>query len=243
MVIHDIHPIALCKGPRDNSHFAYRAEPGTICDTACYVWYINGPGPKILVDAGANASTFTKRGTLETDLMSVEDGLARFSLKPDDIDIVIMTHLHCDHAALANLYKRANFVVQKKELDYARNPHPIDAVLYDRFSLEGLNWDVIDGDREIIPGVSTVLTPGHTPGGQSIEVDTSSGKAIITGFCCTLNTFTQTEEMKRRGWEVTTPLIHHDVREAYNSVLGVKRRADIILALHDPKYIRVKRIP
>ena len=243
MSLYDVHPIALCQGPRDSSHFAYRAEPGTVCNTACYVWYIKGPGLNILVDAGAEASIFTRRGTPETDLVSVEYGLSRFSLKPDDIDIVIMTHLHCDHVALAHLYKKAKFVVQKKELGYARNPHPIDAVLYDRSSLEGLNWEVIEGDRKIAPGISAVLTPGHTPGGQSIEVSTSSGTAVITGFCCTLATFNQTEEMKQRGWEVTTPLIHHDVCEAYNSVLKVKHRADIILALHDPKYIGIKRIP
>jgi hypothetical protein len=49
--------------------------------------------------------------------------------------------------------------------------------------------------------------------------------------------------MKRRGWEVTAPLIHHDVREAYDSVLNVKHRADIIVALHDPIFIGKETIP
>jgi N-acyl homoserine lactone hydrolase len=243
MHAHHIYPIALCEGPRDSSHFAYRSEPGTICNTACYIWYIETPEVQILIDAGANALTFTERGTLETDLISVEDGLRRLGTKPKDIDIVIATHLHCDHIALSHLYKNAKFVVQKRELEYAFNPHPIDAVLYDRPSFEGLNWEIIDGDTEIVPGVSVFLTPGHSPGGQSVEVETPAGKAVITGFCCTLDTFTQTREMKRRGWEVTAPLIHHDVREAYNSVLKVKRRADIILALHDPTFIKKEKIP
>lgn len=243
MAIHCIRPIALCEGPRDSSHFAYRSKPGIICNTACYVWYIESPSDKILVDAGASASTFTSRGTPETDLMSVEDGLARLGLKPEDIDIVIMTHLHCDHIALGYLYKNAKFIIQKRELDYARNPHPIDAELYDRPSFEGLNWEVIDGDREIIPGVSVFLTTGHSPGGQSIEVNILSGKTVITGFCCTLNTFTQTEEMKRRGWEVTIPLIHQNALQTYNSVLEVKRRADIIIPLHEPAFIVREKIP
>jgi N-acyl homoserine lactone hydrolase len=243
MHTHYIYPIALCEGPRDSSHFAYRSEPGTICNTACYIWYIETPEAKILIDAGANALTFTERGAPETDLISVEDGLRRFRTKPEDIDIVIATHLHCDHIALNYLYKNAKFVVQKRELEYALNPHPIDAVLYDRPSFEGLNWEIIDGDTEIVPGVSVFLTPGHSPGGQSVEVETPAGKAVITGFCCTLDTFTQTREMKRRRWEVTAPLIHHDVREAYNSVLKVKRRADIILALHDPTFIKKEKIP
>jgi N-acyl homoserine lactone hydrolase len=243
MHAHHIYPIALCEGPRDSSHFAYRSEPGTICNTACYIWYIETLEGKVLIDAGASALTFTEKGTPETDLVSVEDGLGRLGLKPEDIDIVIATHLHCDHIALSHLYRKAKFVIQKRELEYALNPHPIDAVLYDRPSFEGLNWEVIDGDIEIASGISVFLTPGHSPGGQSVEVITTAGRVIITGFCCTLNTFARTREMKRWGWDVTAPLIHHDVREAYNSVLKVKQRADIILALHDPAFIKKEKIP
>lgn len=243
MTMHYVYPIALCEGPRDSSHFAYRSEPGTVYNTACYIWYIETSEGNILVDAGASASTFTDKGTPETDLTSVESGLGRLGVKPRDINIVIVTHLHCDHIALSHLYANAKFIVQRRELDYALNPHPIDAGLYDRSFFEDLNLEVIDGDTEIASGISIFLTPGHSPGGQSIEVSTHAGKAVITGFCCTLNTFVQTREMKRRGWEVTAPLIHHDVREAYNSVLKVRQRADIILALHDPAFIAKEKIP
>jgi len=70
-----------------------------------------------------------------------------------------------------------------------------------------------------------------------------AGKAIITGFCCTLSTFAQTEAMKRKGWEVLVPLIHNDVQEAYDSVLRVKHRADIIIAIHDPTFVEKEQIP
>ncbi len=76
-----------------------------------------------------------------------------------------------------------------------------------------------------------------------MEINTAAGKAIITGFCCQLSTFVQTEAMKARGWEVTVPLIHHDVLEAYDSVLKVKRRADIIIAPHDPVFVGKETIP
>ncbi len=243
MATYTIHPIALCEGPRDGSQYTYRMNFGTTCNMVCYVWYIEGSQPKTLVDAGATAATFAKISVPERDLISVEDGLAKLGLKPEDIEIVIVTHLHSDHIAMGYLFKKAKFIVQKKELDYAQKPHPIDAHHYDRSTFEGLNLEVIDGPREIISGVSVFPTPGHTPGGQSVEVSTAAGKAIITGFCCTLDTFVQTEVMKHRGWEVTAPLIHHDVREAYDSVLGVKRRADIIIATHDPKFVGQETIP
>lgn len=243
MAAYSIRPIAICKGPRDCSNYTYRMNFGTSCTLICYVWYIEGSQPKTLVDTGARAFMFMERGAPATDLVSVEDGLMKLGLKPEDIEIIIVTHLHFDHIALGYLYKKAKFIVQKRELDYARNPHPLDAAIYDRSHYEGLNLEVIDGQREIIPGVSVFLTPGHSPGGQSVEVNTTAGKAVITGFCCTLDTFVQTEAMKRKGWEVAAPLIHQDVREAYDSVLEVKHRADSIIALHDPSFIGKETIP
>lgn len=238
MATYSIRPIALCEAPRDTSQYTYRMNFGTGCKSVSYIWYIEGSQPKTIIDAGMTAV-----GGAWDELTSVEVGFAKLGLKPEDIEIVIVTHLHTDHIALGSLYKQAKFIVQKKELDYTRNPHPIDASLYNRSLFEHLDLEVIDGEREIIPGVSVFLTPGHSPGGQSVEVNTSAGKVIAAGFCCHLTTFAQTEAMQRRGWEVTAPLIHHDVREAYDSVLKVKRRADIILALHDPTFVGKETIP
>ena len=243
MAAYSIRPIALCGGPRDSSQYTYGMNFGTECNMICCVWYIEGSQPKILVDAGARASTFTGRGVPEADLISIEDGLSKLGLEPEDIEVVIVTHLHWDHIALGYLYKKAKFIVQKRELDYARNPHPVDAPFYDRTTFEDLDLEVIDGQKEIVPGVSVFLTPGHSPGGQSVEVDTAAGQAIITGFCCNLSTFIQTESMKHKGWEVTAPLVHQDVRKAYDSVLRVKHRADIIIAVHDPTFAEKGKIP
>jgi len=211
--------------------------------SVCYVWFIEGSQPRILVDAGATASLFTAAGMVETDLTSVEAGLGKLGLKPSDIDIVIVTHLHGDHIALAHLYENAKFIVQKKELDYAYNPHPLDANFYHRSFFASLNFEVIEGDKQIVPGVTVLLTPGHSPGGQSVEVSTAAGKAIITGFCCTMSNFVQTEELKRQGWEVAAPGLHQDCREGYDSVLKVKQRADIIVPLHEPAFVGKESIP
>ena len=240
---YSIRAIALAEGPRDGSDYTYRENFGVRHNTACYIWYVMNSQPKTLIDAGARLSMFAQRGVPERGLISVEDGLDKVGLKPGDIEIVVVTHLHWDHVALGSLYKNARFIVQKKELDYARNPHPIDARIFERRTFEDLNMEVIDGQEEIAPGISVFLTPGHSPGGQSVEINTIAGKAIITGFCCTLQTFAQSDKMKSRGWQVSVPLIHQDVREIYDSVLMVKRRADIIIALHDPLFIQKEIIP
>jgi glyoxylase-like metal-dependent hydrolase (beta-lactamase superfamily II) len=243
MGIYSIRAIALAEGPRDGSSYTYRENFGTRQNSACYIWYVMNSKPRTLIDAGARLSMFSQRGVPERELISLEAGLATLELKPEDIEIVIVTHLHWDHVALGSLYKNAKFIVQKKELDYARNPHPIDALHFEKGTFEDLDMEVIDGQEEIAPGISVFLTPGHSPGGQSVEIDTMAGKAIITGFCSTLQTFAQSDIMKSRGWQVSVPLIHQDVREIYNSVLQVKHRADIIIPLHDPLFIQKEIIP
>ena len=242
MINYTIYPIAVCQGPRDGSHFTYRANFGVTINTACYAWYLKGSKQKILVDTGATAAMFREKGASETDIISVEDGLKKLSVTPEEIDVVILTHMHCDHIELACLFKNATFIVQKKEMEYAKHPHPLDADLYVPRYWENIKFDVIDGDKKIEPGISVFLSPGHTPGGQSIEIKTAAGTVIIPGFCCVGDTFKQTTAMKHRGWEVTIPLIHLDAREAYDSILKVKKRADIILSLHGPEYIGVEKV-
>ena len=72
MAVYTIYPIAVCQGPRDGSHFTYRANFGISGNTACYAWYIKGAKNKIMVDTGATAAMFREKGATETDLISVE---------------------------------------------------------------------------------------------------------------------------------------------------------------------------
>ncbi|GKT32745.1 N-acyl homoserine lactonase family protein, partial [Aduncisulcus paluster] len=95
-----------------------------------------------------------------------EEGLAKFGLKPEDIDSVVHTHLHNDHCE--NDYKctNAKFYVHRKELDHVHDPHPLDF----RY-LEDYGEDVeeagqvvaVDGDYEVAPGIRMMHTPVHTP--------------------------------------------------------------------------------
>ena len=227
---YSIRPIPLCKGPRDLSQYTFGTNFGKKCDSIWYTWYIEGSKPRTLIDTGAFDPGMQKLNT-------VEDGLAKLGTRLEDIEIVIVTHLHSDHIALGYLYKNAKFIVQKKELDYALTPHPLDASFYSKSTFENLNMELIDGEKEIIPGVSVFLTPGHTPGGQSVEIKTAFGKVIVAGFCCQLANFEQDEKMKDRNWEVTAPLIHQDVRQAYDSVLKVKHMGGTIIALHDSAFM------
>ena len=245
-----ICPMTLCKGLRSEAVWTYRLNFEQATESCFNVWYIEGSEPKILVDAGATAemaAMHSLQGQTQPleDVQSLEDGLAKVGLKPTDIEIVILTQLHWDHIGLAYKFTNAEFIVQKAELDFARNPHPASAMTgdYDNKIFNDLKLKVIEGDMEIIDGVRVLFTPGHYPGGQSVAVDTPKGVAIITGFCSTLANFEPPQRLRNKGFPVITPGLHIDICQAYDSVLRVKEAADIILPLHECSFINKARIP
>lgn len=111
----------------------------------------------------------------------LDQSLSDEGLAPEDISLVINTHLHVDHCGNNKMFKNAKFVVQKNELEYAKNPHRFLKGGYIKDLFDGLNFTLISGDVEIIPGINVILTSGHTPGHQSVLVDAKEalGKTYI----------------------------------------------------------------
>jgi glyoxylase-like metal-dependent hydrolase (beta-lactamase superfamily II) len=112
----------------------------------------------------------------------LEDALRDAGFAPEDVDVVIDTHLHFDHAggntyrdadgAIRLSFPRARYVVQEGEWEWAHSrnervrasylPHNFDPVH------EAGRFELVSGDREVVPGVRVVHTPGHTPHHQSV---------------------------------------------------------------------------
>ena len=231
-----VHPIPLARTTLDKSSLTYRRNFGQPYTQLSYIWYLEGPGPKIIVDAGVNSEYLAKvRGIPTTDIQSVAEGLEKFGVSPEDIDIVLITHLHHDHVAQGSQFTNARFIVQEAELDGASNPHPTVAPQYPKHFFAGLNFETITGDKEICDGVSVISTPGHTVGGQSVVVNTSKGKVIICGLCTIQENFEPPENVRK-----TTPVIPCGVFvnlfDTYDSLLRIKNSADIVVSLHDPKF-------
>ncbi|MBO8128892.1 MAG: N-acyl homoserine lactonase family protein [Peptococcaceae bacterium] len=223
-----IHPLVVGANETDQGIMTYLRGYGKRIWIPIYVFYLEGGDKKILVDTGLEQfmvppEVGEKYGL---DILEFEDALAKVNLKPEDIDIIIHTHLHNDHCE--NDYKcpNAKVYVQKAEYDFFLNPHPLDHRYYPDI-LDDVEVITVEGDQEIVDGISVMLTPGHTPGGQSVVVNTAAGKVIITGFCCNQGNFPP------QGG-VVTPGVHLNAIEAYESIKRVKEAgADIILPLHD----------
>jgi N-acyl homoserine lactone hydrolase len=231
----------------DMSALTYRFNYGKKIRIPICAWLIEGGDKQILVDTGANAELASEfRGFPAESLKSFEDALGGLGLTPSDIDIVIQTHLHWDHCANTSKCTKAKVVVQEEELKSAFSPHPILAPTYKQSLLGDLNFVVVRGHCQIVPGIELIPTPGHTPGCQSVAVSSVQGKAIITGFCCLKENFEPPREAPKAIREITpvlAPGIHLNAKDAFDSALLIKGLADILIPCHDPSLLRIETIP
>jgi N-acyl homoserine lactone hydrolase len=237
MTEYTIHPLVVGINETDQGIMTYQRGYGTRIHLPIYVFYLSGGDKHILVDTGLE-DFIVPDGVEEKygfKVMEFEEALASVGITPEQVDLVIQTHLHNDH--MENTYKciKAEVVVQKAELEFARNPHPIDHRYFAEL-LDGLNYRVVEGDVEIEPGIKLLFTPGHTPGGQSVMVDTAAGKTVITGFCSNDKNFPPNAP-------VVAPGVHINAIEAMESAQRVKDAADLILPCHDLSLGAKGRIP
>jgi len=233
-----IRPIPLCKGARDRTQLTYRRGQGEKVEICCYAWYIQGAKPQIIVDTGTTAEWYHTQGISQQEhLHYIEDSLGKFNVRLEDIDIVILTHLHADHVEQVKKFTRAKFYVQKDELEATR--HPAMETEYVKSLFAGLDFEVLDGDAPITDGIKVIFTPGHTPGTQSVAVETAQGIAVISGFCSVEDNFGN----ESKGRPMAAPGVYTNLLQAYDSIIKVKQTADIIIPLHDMKYTHVDAIP
>jgi glyoxylase-like metal-dependent hydrolase (beta-lactamase superfamily II) len=106
----------------------------------------------------------------------------------ESVSVVALSHLHNDHAGGVRHFASRDVPVhvQKRELDYGLlAPHPEPerhAIFRIDFDDPRITWQVGDGDVEIAPGVTAVLTAGHTPGHQSFVLDFEGGGGLVLAF-------------------------------------------------------------
>ncbi|WP_040334538.1 N-acyl homoserine lactonase family protein [Candidatus Magnetobacterium casense] len=248
MGVYKIHPIVMGMKVFDKTMMTYQYGYGQVFTIPIYSWYLEGDGPKILVDTGelAPARSQAAEKAIGGRIYTFEEGLAKYNLVPEDIDIVIHTHLHNDHCENDEKCVNADIYVHAEEIQRIHNPHPLDFRYMEDYILEVEQRGQLKPmyvDKEIVSGIVAIHTPVHTEGGMSIEVQTNSGKAIITGFCCIMENFNPPPTIRGMDMEVIPTGTHVNVYEAYDIMVQIRDMADILLPLHEPSFASVDTIP
>lgn len=177
----------------DRSIAVKTREPGTIERFPCYAFLIRGAGAPIVVDAGTRNVEVVRRlgaDAVFSEETSMQAQLARFDLEPGDIGMVLMTHLHVDHAGLIDVFPMSTPVVlNRAEMSFAcggtQGPfyapedvhHMLDRVYAPGASML-LDLD-LSGPVEVAPGVCCEHLGGHTPGLMSVKIATEGGATRI----------------------------------------------------------------
>lgn len=145
----------------------------------------------------------------------VEKALKDAGVDPQEIDTVIFTHLHNDHAANSSLFKKARFLFQKDEWQTLLNPLPImqarrdyDQNLIDE--LRRVDCLPVKGDFQVEEGLFCFKTPGHSPGSQCVRVQTKNGPRIIVGdhwhlYCMAFAHQTELIDLAGHAHPITPP--------------------------------------
>jgi N-acyl homoserine lactone hydrolase len=160
--------------------------------------------------------------------------LAALGLEPSSVDLVVLSHLHYDHAGGASLFPSSELIAQKDEYAYAHYPASFFESFYYRknFDLPGARWRLLDGDTELVPGVTVLRTDGHTPGHQSLLVELpETGAVILSGDACYWQESIDKERPPGVVWNPTLAL--HAIKKLKTIARLVGGR---IFPSHDPVF-------
>jgi glyoxylase-like metal-dependent hydrolase (beta-lactamase superfamily II) len=210
-------------------------EPGLMVPVP--IWLIEGEDQNILIDTGLAdpdetmelqgkyGIDFIARKSKEQDIVTA---LQAKGLKPEDIDIIILTHLHFDHIGNCELFKNAKFIVQKDEMAIFVSP-PKYLIFYYRELINkimsmGDRLDIIDGNLKLTKNIELIKVGGHSPGQMVVMAETQKGRA------CVASDFIYNYINLKYDWPIG-PLWNVGEWIANNRFL--KGNADIILPNHD----------
>ena len=144
-------------------------------------WLVRHPEATILVDTGIGEHIPQADVTaLKFIRTPIPDALDAIGARTDEVDVIVNCHLHADHAGGNVAFPDARILVQPAELAAAREP---DYSPPEDLNLESGRYEERAGDYEVLPGIRVVSTPGHSPGHQSVLVETDAGRLLLAGQC------------------------------------------------------------
>jgi N-acyl homoserine lactone hydrolase len=213
-----------------------------------YSLIVSGPANTerrvILVDCGFKSGN-SMTGSRFQNVEMPDAVLAKTGFRPEDVDTLVLTHLHFDHAGNFDAFPNARIFVQRVEYEKWRQViasmpdlsagkqhwalSSMDVEALDRFAraVDAGKVTLLDGDAEVAPGVTCRLAADtHTFGSQWVEVETLSGPYVIAGDC--VYWYANIERMWPPGYLQGNPWNLMATYERLRSLVGAERLQRII---------------
>jgi glyoxylase-like metal-dependent hydrolase (beta-lactamase superfamily II) len=218
----------------DQSMLTYTVGVGTVIRIPRIMWLVQGP-TTIVVDTSVpmrrRPSEFIGEDFSRSRAQEPANALRDAGVDSRDVEHIVLTHLHWDHAGNCDLFPDARVIVQRDELRYAIDP---GRFFRRSFLSPGSGWgtppwllpniDTIDGEAALAPGLRVVPAPGHTPGSQALIVETEHGSFCIAGDAISLYANIERD---------IPPGFHVDVDDSVESMDRLRTLADHFLPSHD----------
>jgi glyoxylase-like metal-dependent hydrolase (beta-lactamase superfamily II) len=139
---------------------------------------IRHPGGIVLFDTGLGSGDPDLDARYHPVPRPLTDVLAEAGIALSDVTTVVNCHLHVDHAGQNAGVIGIPILVQPAEWEIA---HTTDHTILDWIEGPGVRYEHIAGDHDVASGIQVIATPGHTPGHQSLVVETAQGRTLLVG--------------------------------------------------------------
>ncbi len=230
---------------RADENFIVSEDHHSLMPMDFFVWLIRGSKHTYLVDTGFDMATAGRRG--RELVRPVQDGLLALGVRPADIHDVIITHMHYDHAGNHELFPRARYHIQDREMAFCTGRcmchstlrHPFE--VHDVQSMVGKLFEgrivFHDGNSEITPGLSVHWVGGHSGGLQIVRVLTRRGWIVLAGDA---SHYYQNFQ-QRRPFPIVANTI--EMLEAFDTMLALAEANENVIPGHDPEILVKFRSP
>jgi glyoxylase-like metal-dependent hydrolase (beta-lactamase superfamily II) len=195
----------------DKSFLVYMKYMGQPYEAALKPLLIQTSHKNILVDTGIGELPERYRkyySITRKPEQNIKAQLARHGLKPQDIDLVVNTHLHFDHCGNNALFQNAKFLVQADEYNYALQPERFQETAYIKefFDIKA-DYQLVQSEFNINDEVRLVPTSGHSIGHQSVVIEAADKRYVYCGDAAPVK-----ENLERRNIPGVLHCSHHALK-------------------------------
>ena len=201
----------------------------------CYLIQMSN-GRNVLIDSGLPENYVSpfispQEMPITEQRKNVIEVLDTLGLRPENIDMLICTHFDPDHSGYHDAFTRAELVVQREHYALAKSGHPRFAPTRTHWDAPNLQYRMVDGDTELLPGLTLLETSGHTPGHQSVLVHLPQTGPVLLAIDAVAMQRLFTPE--RRAWPMDDN--EEQLRASTRKLLEIVEREHVALVIfgHD----------